>query len=82
MQRIHPLQIFAENIPISQNFYYFRIVMKKILRIDNPNVYAEYVGAPMLHPQLALISFDEVSPFRSRLFKKITGLTPSEFLRQ
>ena len=25
--------------------------MKKILRIDNPNVYAEYVGAPMLHPQ-------------------------------
>ena len=41
--------------------------MKKVLRIDNPNVYAEYVGAPVLHPQLALIRFDEVSPFRNSL---------------
>lgn len=41
--------------------------MKKILRVDNPNVYAEYVGAPVLHPQLALISYDEVSPFRNSL---------------
>ncbi len=41
--------------------------MKKVLKIDNPNVYAEYVGAPVLHPQLALISYDEVSPFRSSL---------------
>ena len=41
--------------------------MKKILKVDNPNVYAEYVGAPILHPQLALISFDEVSPFRNSL---------------
>lgn len=41
--------------------------MKKLLRIDNPNVYAEYVGAPVLHPQLALIRFDEVSPFRTSL---------------
>ena len=41
--------------------------MKKLLRIDNPNVYAEYVGAPVLHPQLALIRFDEVSPFRNSL---------------
>ena len=41
--------------------------MKKLLRIDNPNVYAEYVGAPVLHPQLALIPFDEVSPFRTSL---------------
>ena len=41
--------------------------MKKILKVDNPNVYAEYVGAPVLHPQLALISYDEVSPFRSSL---------------
>ena len=43
------------------------MAMKKILRIDNPNVYAEYVGASVLPPQLALISFDEVSPFRSSL---------------
>ena len=41
--------------------------MKKILKVDNPNVYAEYVGAPILHPQLALISYDEVSPFRNSL---------------
>ncbi|MBQ6958783.1 MAG: AraC family transcriptional regulator [Bacteroidales bacterium] len=41
--------------------------MKKILKVDNPNVYAAYVGAPVLHPQLALISYDEVSPFRSSL---------------
>ena len=41
--------------------------MKKILKVDDPNVYAEYVGAPVLHPQLALISYDEVSPFRSSL---------------
>ena len=41
--------------------------MKKILKVDNPNVYAKYVGAPELHPQLALISYDEVSPFRNSL---------------
>lgn len=40
---------------------------RKILRVDNPNVYAAYVGAPVLHPQLALISYDEVSPFRNSL---------------
>lgn len=41
--------------------------MKKILKVDDPNVYAKYVGAPELHPQLALISYDEVSPFRNSL---------------
>lgn len=41
--------------------------MKKILNVDNPNVYAEYVGAPVLHPKLALVCYDEVSPFRSSL---------------
>ena len=41
--------------------------MKKVLDVDNPNVYAEYVGAPVLHPLLALISYDEVSPFRNSL---------------
>ena len=43
------------------------MVMRKILKVDNPNVYAEYVGAPVLHPQLALISYDEISPFPSSL---------------
>ena len=41
--------------------------MKKSLKVDNPNVYADYVGAPVLHPQLSLISYDEVSPFRNSL---------------
>ena len=41
--------------------------MKQILKVDNPNVYAEYVGAPVLHPQIAVISYDEVSPFRNSL---------------
>ena len=41
--------------------------MKKILKVENPNVYAQYVGAPVLHPQLALISYDEVSPFPNSL---------------
>ena len=41
--------------------------MKKILKVDNPNDYAQYVGAPVLHPQLALISYDEVSPFPNSL---------------
>ena len=41
--------------------------MKRILRVDNPNVYAAYVGAPVLHPQLALINYDEVSPFPNSL---------------
>ncbi len=41
--------------------------MRKILKVDNPNVYAEYVGAQPLHPQLALIRYDEVSPFRNSL---------------
>ena len=50
-----------------RRFYYFCSAMKKILKVDNPNVYAEYVGAPVLHPQLALISYDEVSPFRNSL---------------
>ncbi len=41
--------------------------MKRILKVDDPNVYAEYVGAPVLHPKIALIDYDEVSPFRNSL---------------
>ena len=41
--------------------------MRTILKVNDPNVYAEYVGAPVLHPHLALISYDEVSPFRNSL---------------
>ena len=41
--------------------------MKKILRIESPNDYARYVNAPMLHPLVSIISYDEVSPFRHSL---------------
>ena len=41
--------------------------MKKILKVSNPNDYARHVGAPVLHQQLCMISYDEVSPIRSSL---------------
>lgn len=41
--------------------------MKKILKIDNPNTYADYVEAPVLHPLVSIIHYDEVSPFRHSL---------------
>ena len=50
-----------------RRYCYLCNAMKKILKVDNPNVYAEYVGAPVLHQQLSLISYDEVSPFRNSL---------------
>ena len=41
--------------------------MKKILQVINPNVFAESINAPVLHPEVAVIHFDEVSPIRSSL---------------
>ena len=41
--------------------------MKKILRVDSSNDYARYVNAPVLHPLVSIISYDEVSPFRHSL---------------
>lgn len=41
--------------------------MKKILNLDNPNVYARQTGAPELHPLLSLICYDEVSPVHTSL---------------
>lgn len=41
--------------------------MKKILKIDNPNTYADYVEAPVLHPLVSIVNYDEVSPFRHSL---------------
>ena len=41
--------------------------MKKILKIDNPNVFARHVGAPEVHPLLSLIHFDELPPIRHSL---------------
>jgi AraC-like DNA-binding protein len=41
--------------------------MKNILRVSDPNVYARYVHAPVLHPLVSVIHYDEVSPIRSSL---------------
>jgi AraC-like DNA-binding protein len=41
--------------------------MKNILRVTDPNVYARYVNAPVLHPLVSVIHYDEVSPIRSSL---------------
>ena len=41
--------------------------MKKILKVDNPNIYAQHVGAQELHPLISIISFDEVSPVHNSL---------------
>lgn len=41
--------------------------MKTILHITDPNVYARSVGAPVLHPLVSVIHYDEVSPVRTSL---------------
>lgn len=41
--------------------------MKKILKVDNPNVYAKFVNAPVLHPLVSIIHYDELTPFRHSL---------------
>ena len=41
--------------------------MKKILQVSTPNVFAESINAPVLHPEVAVIHFDEVSPIHSSL---------------
>ena len=41
--------------------------MKNILQVSDPNVYGRYVNAPVLHPLVSVIHYDEVSPIRSSL---------------
>ena len=42
-------------------------VMKTILQVSEPSVYASYLGAPTLHPLVNVIHYDEVSPIHSSL---------------
>ena len=49
-----------------QNRTYY-CCMKKILKVDNPNDYARFVGAEELHPLLSVIHYDEVSPVHNSL---------------
>ena len=41
--------------------------MKKILRVESPNDYARFVDAPLLHPLISIIHYDELAPFRHSL---------------
>ena len=41
--------------------------MKNILHVSGPNVYASYLNAPVLHPLVSVIHYDEVSPIRSSM---------------
>ena len=41
--------------------------MKTILSVSEPNVYARFLGAPVLLPLVVVIHYDEVSPIRSSL---------------
>ena len=41
--------------------------MKKVLPLSNPNVYARFVHAPVLHPLVSIIHYDEVSPIHTSL---------------
>lgn len=41
--------------------------MKTILHVSAPSVYANYLGAPVLHPLVNVIHYDEVSPIHSSL---------------
>ena len=41
--------------------------MKTILPVSDPNVYARFLGAPVLHPLVNVIHYDEVSPIHSSL---------------
>ena len=41
--------------------------MKNILHVSDPNVYASYLNAPVLHPLVSVIHYDEVSPIRSSM---------------
>ena len=41
--------------------------MKKILKVDSPNDYARFVDAPVLHPLVSIIHYDELPPFRHSL---------------
>ena len=46
---------------------YLCLAMKKILKVDSPNDFAQYVEAPVQHPLISVIHFDELAPFRHSL---------------
>ena len=41
--------------------------MKNIQKVETPNDYARFVDAPVLHPLISIIHYDELAPFRHSL---------------
>jgi AraC-like DNA-binding protein len=41
--------------------------MRNILKVETPNDYARFVDAPVLHPLISIIHYDELTPFRHSL---------------
>ena len=48
-------------------FSNFALVMEKILRVHSVNDYARYIGAPVLHPLVSVIHYDELEHCRHSL---------------
>lgn len=51
-------------ISVKQEHYLPKV---NILRVDSPNDYARFVDAPVLHPLVSIIHYDELVPFRHSL---------------
>ena len=54
-------------ISLLNKFHVIATKMKKILKVDSPNDYARFVDAPVLHPLVSIIHYDELAPFRHSL---------------
>lgn len=48
--------------------------MKKILKVSNPNDYAEFVGAPVVHPLVCVVHYDELKIHTSLNNYEVYGL--------
>ncbi len=58
MQKYHIFSLPL--LHIWDNFCIFAVVMKKLLNVQNPNVYARHLHAPELHPLISVVHFDEL----------------------
>lgn len=58
---------FRRLLRVLYKFSTFTGVMKNILQVSDPNVYGRYVNAPVLHPLISIVHYDEVSPIHSSL---------------
>ena len=59
--------IFDFLLSLRRAYCVILIAMKKILKVDSPNDYARFVEAPVLHPLISVIHYDELAPFRHSL---------------